>query len=181
MKTHDISIPINENMIVYPSNEPVTIKQYSSIPKDNVNESWVKLGCHTGTRTDAPRHIDNMGKLANEIPLDTFLGSCQVFDLAHVKMEIHEEHLKSLDIKRGDIILLKTRNSFIGYKTFKKDYVHLKLDAAQFLVEKKIKTLGFDYLSVKKFDGEDKVHEMLINNLTLYEGLDLREIDQGRC
>ena len=53
------------------------------------------------------------------------------------------------------------------------------MDAAKYLVEVGVKTLGFDYLSVKKFGGDDDVHEMLINNLTLFEGLDLSKVPDG--
>jgi arylformamidase len=94
-------------------------------------------------------------------------------------MEIHREHLESLDLRKNDILLLKTKNSSLGYQNFRRDFVHLKYDAAEYLVQKKIKTLGFDYLSVKKFGGDDEVHELLINNLTLIEGINLKNVQEG--
>ena len=78
--------------------------------------------------------------------------------------------------KHKEIILLKTLNSKKQYKTFRKDFAHLKIDAAKYLVEKKVKTLGIDYLSVKKFHADHEVHEILINNLTLFEGLYLKNV-----
>lgn len=77
-------------------------------------------------------------------------------------------------------MLLKTKNSLRGYEKFRKDYVHLKLDAAKYLVEAEVKTLGFDYLSVKKYEKDDEVHEILINNLTLFEGLNLAKVAEGK-
>jgi arylformamidase len=62
---------------------------------------------------------------------------------------------------------------------FRSDYVHVKLDAAKYLVEVGVKTFGFDYLSVKKPEGDDEVHEVLISNLTLFEGLNLAEVSEG--
>ena len=53
------------------------------------------------------------------------------------------------------------------------------MDAAKYLVDCGVKTLGFDYLSVKKFGGDDEVHRLLIDNLTLFEGLNLSEIAEG--
>lgn len=53
------------------------------------------------------------------------------------------------------------------------------MDAAEYLVKTGVKTLGFDYLSVKRFGGDDEVHELLINNLTLFEGLDLSDVPEG--
>jgi len=93
--------------------------------------------------------------------------------------EIHREDLEDYQIKKGDIVLLKTRNSKRGYSEFRRDYVHIKLDATDYLVKVGVKTLGFDYLSVKKFEGDDEVHEVLINNLTLFEGLNLAEVPEG--
>jgi kynurenine formamidase len=39
-----------------------------------------------------------------------------------------------------------------------------------------VKTLGFDYLSVKKFGSDYDVHKVLIDNLTLFEGLNLSQV-----
>jgi arylformamidase len=87
--------------------------------------------------------------------------------------------LEPFDLRKNDILLLKTKNSLLGYEKFREDFVHLKYDAAEYLVQKKIKTLGFDYLSVKKFGGDDEVHELLIKNLTLFEGINLQNVQEG--
>ena len=114
----------------------------------------------------------------NEIPLDNFYGKCKVFDLTHIELEIHREDLEEFDIEKGDIIILKTKNSN-HYDKFNKDFIHIKMDAAEYLVHKEVKTLCCDYLSVKKFGGDDNVHELIINNMTLFEGLDLSNVPQG--
>lgn len=178
-KFYDISLPIDEKMIVYPGNPKPKIKVYSSIPKNKTNESLICMGTHTGSHVDTMKHINNQGKGSAELSFDSFYGKCKVFDLTDLKTEIHKKDLQKYVINNGDIILIKTKNSQIGYAKFRKDYVHVKLDAAQYLVEKKIKTLGFDYLSVKKFSADDDVHKVLIENLTLYEGLNLFGIPEG--
>ena len=53
------------------------------------------------------------------------------------------------------------------------------MDAAQYIVDSGTKTLGFDYLSVKKYGTDDDVHSLLINSLTLFEGLNLAEVPEG--
>jgi arylformamidase len=77
-------------------------------------------------------------------------------------------------------VLLKTRNSILGYRQFRRDFVQVKLDAAEYLVQLGVKTLGFDYLSVKKFGADDEVHRVLIENLTLFEGLNLSQVPPGK-
>lgn len=178
-KIYDVSQPITDGMTVYPGNPRPTIRRYASIPHRKANESRISLGSHTGTHVDAEMHIREEGRGAEMLPLDSFYGRCLVLDLTHVEKEIHRKDLEGHQIGIGDIILLKTKNSERGYQEFRKDYVHVKPDAARYLVEKGVKTLGFDYLSVKKFGGDDEVHDILIGGLTLFEGLNLSEVSGG--
>ena len=99
--------------------------------------------------------------------------------MTHIELEIHKKDLEKFLILENDIIIIKTKNSMRGYKEFRKDFIHIKFDAAKYLVNKGIKTLGVDYLSVKKFGDDDDVHEIVINNMTLFEGLDLSNINSG--
>jgi arylformamidase len=179
VKFYDVSQPIVEGMTVYPGNPAPSIRRYSSIPREQVNESLISIGSHTGTHVDSKMHIQGEASGAEALPLDSFYGRCKVFDLTHLDEEIHREDLEQYHIIQGDIVLLKTRNSERGYGEFRRDYVHVKLDAAEYLVKAGVKTLGFDYLSVKKHGGDDEVHEVLINNLTLFEGLALAEVPEG--
>ena len=180
VKIYDASLIIDEDTIVYPGTPKVSIERHSSIPKDTVNDSIITFGSHTGTHIDSPLHISNNGKDASQIDTASFYGQCRVFDLTHIKLEIHEEDLEGYDLKEGEIVILKTQNSSRGYTKFRKDYVHVKLDAAQYLIKMGIKTLGVDHLSVKKFGSDDEVHELLINNLTLFEGLNLSDVPSGK-
>jgi arylformamidase len=179
VKIFDVSLLINEDTIIYPGNEPVLINQYAFRENAPVNESKITMGCHTGTHLDAPFHIRTDGQKAHEISLDKFYGKCRVLDLTDNDLEIHADDLKKFNLKKGEIILLKTQNSLRGYKEFFKNFIHVKYDAAEFMIKVGIKTLGCDYLSVKKFGGDDNVHELLINNLTLFEGLNLAEVPEG--
>ena len=181
VKLYDISLIINEDTIVYPGGPKVSIKPYATIPDNTVNESLITFGSHTGTHIDSPLHISNNGKDASQIDIGSFYGQCRVLDLTRVNLEIHREDLEVFNLKSDEIVLLRTQNSIRGYKEFREDFIHVKLDAAQYLIECGIKTLGVDHLSVKKFRGDDEVHELLINNLTLFEGLNLSEVPAGEC
>jgi arylformamidase len=178
MKIYDISIPIHEQMTVYPGNPKPKISQYSTIPANVTNESLICLGSHTGSHVDSKRHIQNNTEGAAALPLDSLYGKAKVFDLTNVENEIHEKDFEKYKVEKDDIILLKTKNSQ-KYKQFTTEFVHLKMDAAQYLVNSGVKTLGFDYLSVKKYGADDDVHSLLINNLTLFEGLNLLGVPGG--
>ena len=179
-KFYDISSPIKEGMVVYPGNPSPEIRQYSSIPKNETNESLICLGSHTGSHVDAKKHLRNDGEGSGFLPMDSFYGECQVLDLISVEKEIHKKDLQLFSIQKDAIVLLKTKNSILGYSQFRSDFVHVKLDAAEYLVELGVKTLGFDYLSVKKFGSDDEVHRVLIENLTLFEGLNLSKVPSGK-
>lgn len=180
MKIFDISLTIEKGMLSYPKNPRPQIKSYNRIPKNRTNSSLIIMGSHTGTHVDTKLHIKNNGTKADKLPLSSFYGPARVLDLTKAGKEIQAKHLKKFKIKKGEIILLKTENSIKSNNKFRKDFAHLKLDAGRYLVNKKIKTLGFDYLSVKKFGGAHEVHEILINHLTLFEGLLLKNIEPGK-
>lgn len=95
-----------------------------------------------------------------------------------METEIHRRDLEGFQIGPGDIVLLKTRNSTLGYVKFLENYVHLKTDAAEYLVDAGVKTLGFDYLRVSK-QGDEEVRELLVNNMALFVGLNLAGIHEG--
>ncbi len=179
MEIIDISLEIKEGMVRYPGNPAPSISRYASIPERHTNESLITLGSHAGTHVDAPLHIINDDQAADELPLDSFYGQCRVFDLTGVGKEIHRSHLTGFAVRENEIILLKTENSLNQYETFREDFAHVNLDAAEYLVDRRVKTLGVDYLSVKKFGGDQEVHEVLIRNLTLFEGLYLADVEPG--
>jgi arylformamidase len=172
-------LPIKEKMVVYPGKPEPSIERYASVPKDQVNESILTLGSHTGTHVESRLHLQDGKEGVADLPLDHFYGKCRVLDLTLVEHEIHRQDLENFEIEPEDIVLLKTRNSTLGYVKFFENYVHLKMDAAEYLVNSRIKTLGFDYLSVKKSEGDNEVRELLINNTTLFLGLNLAGIQEG--
>ncbi len=176
---YDISIPIKAGMIVYPGDPEPQIRSYTSIPTNETNLSLICFGSHTGSHVDAPKHIRNEGASSAALTLDGLFGKCKVLDLTSVETEIHRTDLERYSIERGDIVLLKTLNSSKGYDKFRRDYVYIEKDAAEYLVTLGVRTLGFDYVSVEKYGSDLRVHQLLLDNLTLFEGLDLSEVPEG--
>lgn len=183
MKLHDISMVLQHGMIVYPNNPNFSIKGISSIPKNSSNVSEMAIGTHTGTHVDSWLHISNTGKGVDKIPLEHFYGECYVLDLTAVNFGdgIESKHLAKYKFKKGEIALLKTKNSGTGFKEFKQDFVYLTEDGAEHFVRAGIKTIGIDYLSVQKFrTGYCASHCVLLNNnIIIFEGLDLSKVKEG--
>jgi len=179
MKIYDISMEIKEDMIVYPGNPSPKITRYANIPKQKTNESRIILGSHTGTHVDAPLHIKNNGISVKDMDLYSFYGECKVLDLTNSGREIKKEDLENKNIRKNQIILLKTRNSIVKSKKFDKNFSYLSREGALYLLSKKIKAVGADYLSIKKYNQDDDVHELLINNMIVFEGLNLNAVSEG--
>ncbi|HEY3422450.1 MAG TPA: cyclase family protein [Methanocellaceae archaeon] len=179
MKIHDISVGLHNGMQVFPGDPAPDIRRILSMPKDPANVSMMCMGTHTGTHVDPPIHFVEGGYTVDQIPLDRLYGNSEVVDLTSVKTEIKKEDISHV---RSGIMLFKTRGSQLwDYSEFRKDYVYLGEDAARWLVENGVKTVGIDYLSIASFDAGAAVHKILLGGgVTIIEGLDLRNIKPGK-
>jgi arylformamidase len=185
MRTYDISVPITPDLPVWPGDPKVIIKQVGKIEAgDEANVSHISLSAHTGTHVDAPFHFVEDGPTLEEMPLSQMMGRAYVQYLPDVDL-VTAEVLKRAKIPpRTRRVLFKTRNSELwvrGETEFQTDFVALSADGAKFLVERGVKLVGIDYLSIAPFDNPGPTHEILLKaNVMILEGLNLSEVSQGR-
>jgi arylformamidase len=183
MKIYDVTFPVSEQTPVYEGDPKVKIEIAHSIEKgDAANVSHICCGVHTATHVDAPNHFIEGGKRVDELSFDKLLGRCRVIELDESVIAIEEKHVSNL--QNVERVLFKTRNSKFWNepeKGFRKDFTYIEPEAARALVEKKIKLVGIDYLSVEKFGSTDfATHITLLeNDIVIIEGLDLREVSAG--
>ncbi len=147
-------------------------------PKDPATVSHLAFGAHSGTHVDAPVHFLREGVGIETFPLKSFIGPCFVADLRGVNDLVTGDDLESAGVPdHAERILALTRNS--GWsrrdKTFSPDYVAFECSAAQWCVDRSIRLLGNDYLSIETYDTEDhQVHKTLLaGGVAILEGLDL--------
>lgn len=185
MRTYDITLTITPDMIVWPGDPQVDMKRLSSISAgDNANVTQISMSCHTGTHVDAPDHFMNNGKTVESLTLDLLLGRAYVLHLPNVNL-ITASVLMDADIPpRTRRLLFKTRNSDFwagGNKEFQTEFVALSVDAAEWLVDRNVKVVGIDYLSIAPFKQGKPVHTILLEaGVVVIEGLDLSKVSQGR-
>jgi arylformamidase len=185
MRTYDITLTISPEMIVWPGDPKVDIKRISSIDSgDNANVSQISMSCHTGTHVDAPDHFMNNGKTVESLSLDLLIGRAYVLYLPDVNL-ITASVLMDADIPpRTRRLLFKTRNSDFwasGNKEFQTEFVGLSVDAAELLVDRNVKVVGIDYLSIAPYKQGKPVHTILLDaGVVVIEGLDLSRVSQGR-
>jgi len=81
-------------------------------------------------------------------------------------------------------VLFKTRNSSLwqdGHTEFEKEYVAIDPEAAALLIQRGVKLIGVDYLSVATFTDTIPTHQVLLNaGIIIVEGLNLSKVSQGR-
>jgi arylformamidase len=177
----DISIPVRNGMPSWPDNPPVHIDRIMDLAHgDEATVSRITIGSHTGTHMDAPSHFIPSGAAMDEMPLDATIGPAQVIEIGN-PVAITVEDLRRHTINAGARLLFKTCNSARawGERDFMEDFVYLSTEAARWLVERRVRAVGVDYLSVGGFNKNGpEVHRVLLEqNIWIMEGLDL----SGAC
>jgi arylformamidase len=175
----DVSVTIRSPMPIYDGNPGVDIALAQSIDRGDVaNVSRLQLGAHTGTHVDAPRHFIPDAPGADQLALELFVGPCVVADATAASRRIDAELIESLDLGPGtERVLLKTSNSRLWERdSFTTDFVRLDGSGAAALVQRGVRLVGIDYLSIGDPDAH---HALLERDIGVVEGLDLRNVDPG--
>ncbi len=187
MRIYDITLTISSGLPVWPGDTPVSLERISRIEAgDESNITKLETSVHVGTHVDAPYHFLGDGfNTAEKLSLKMLTGRAYVLHLPDDVNEITAAVLQKVDVPpRTRRLLFRTRNS--GYwarrvKEFQEGFVALSPDGAQHLVDRGIKLVGVDYLSVAPFHQSAPTHEILLRaGVIALEGLDLSEVSQGR-
>lgn len=170
-KAVDLTHELHNGMPIYPGDPSPNFVSYSTIEKNGVNLTKLTLGSHTGTHIDAPRHFIPNGIGVDRIPTSKLIGEAYVADLSSkpigsgVTAQDLSENLEG-KIAEDDIVIVYTGCSeHWGEESIRSNYTYLTGDAAEYLVSKRIRALGIDFLSVEKFDAPVPVaHKTLLGN-----------------
>lgn len=182
----DISVAISPSLPVWPGDPRIAIELVSSLDHgDPANVSRLDIGTHSGTHLDAPWHFIPSGIREDQLPLDILIGACWVADLTALDRHIEARDLEAAQIPEGTRrLLLKTRNSDLWTthpSTFVREFIAVTPDAARWIVERGIRLVGIDYLSIEPFDSpKAETHHILLGaGVIPVETLDLREVTAG--
>jgi len=179
----DVTLPMHNGMVCWPGDANISIRRVVDMEKGaTANVTAIAMGSHTGTHMDAPLHFVNRGLSIDQMPLDTTIGRARVIEI-HDAESIKIEELLPHHIHSGERIIFKTRNSLYAWQAgkFVEDYVYVSEAAAEHLVERGVKVVGVDYLSVDSYGrGGGSAHKVLLGNgVWIIEGLDLSQVSAG--
>lgn len=185
MPIYDVTVPIFNELPTWPGDPAVEISDWRSLPGGAANVSMLNFGAHTATHVDAPAHfIENAGKV-EDLDLEVLIGEADVVAVPEDVHAIDEAFVLDNCAPGAQRILFKTRNSAFWSEPhfeFHEDFTYLDLEAAQTLVQRGLKLVGIDYLSIEKFNSPNhETHEALLSHgVVILEGLNLSEVPAGR-
>jgi arylformamidase len=169
-KAVDLSHHLRNGMPVYVGDPSPSFESYRSLEKDGVNLTKLVMGSHTGTHLDAPKHFIQNGIGIDQIPPEKLIGESYIADFSRkpIGSSISADDLRDIDrsIAPDDIVAFYTGCSEHWHEdAIRSNYTYLNADAAEYLVSKKVRAVGIDFLSVERFKApEPVVHKTLLGN-----------------
>ena len=183
---YDITVPISNELPTWPGDPSVQLTVWRSLSSgDGANVSMLNFGAHTGTHVDAPAHFIEGAAKIESLPLDVLIGEAQVVEVPDDVLVIDEGFALANCAADATRILFKTRNSAFWSESnseFHTDFTYLDQKAAESLVERGIKLVGIDYLSIEKYDSpKHETHLALLSQgVVVLEGLNLTDVPAGK-
>jgi arylformamidase len=141
-----------------------------------LQSSTFKMFAHFGTHIDAPRHFIPGGATIDQVPLESLVGRGALFDLSKIGdgSPIGAALLTRQDpgLAAGDIAILRTdwMDHHWGSEEFLSKSPYLSEDGANWLVEKNVKAVVYDFpeeyaIRIADFRGEScAIHHTLLGN-----------------
>ncbi len=188
MRIIDISVPVHPGMLTYPGDPKVSLERIDDMDHgDGSNLSVLSMSTHTGTHVDPPVHFVAGGETTDRIGFDVLVGEALVVDMRGVAA-IGAAELQAADVPRDVVrVLFLTDRSAAWSEAaslFPDSYTALTADGAAWIVERGIRLVGTDFISIEDGDadgGTFPVHRALLGaGVLIVEGLDLRLAPLGR-
>jgi arylformamidase len=180
----DVSVPLRTGMAHWPTDPAVRIDRIADMDKGAVcNVSKLDMCAHVGTHMDGLNHFIKTGAPLDTLPLDAVVGPCRVIEIKDDDC-VNSAELKKHKLRKGERILLKTRNSRREWwkEEFDKKFVHISAEGARHLVDCGIRTIGIDYLSVGGYERDGvECHQIILGaKIWIIEGLNFTKVKPGR-
>ena len=188
MPFFDISVSIApERTPVYPGDPGIELVEWAALARgDAANVTFLRLGAHTATHVDAPAHFIAGAAQVADMPLEILIGPAHVVEIGDEVRAIDAEQVAAHVPAGAERVLFKTRNSAFWAQAspqeFRTDFTYIAADGARALVERGVRLVGIDYLSVERFKSDNfNTHTTLLaRGVVIIEGLDLRAVHAAR-
>jgi arylformamidase len=181
MRIHDISMTLSANTPIYRGDPLFRLRLHKRLDKgDPYTLSGIFMSNHTGTHVDAPSHFIQGAGAVEALPLDALMGPAFV---CHVgPRPVSRAVLESVAIpEQTQRLLLRTRPPGQGVSL--ESDSSLTGDAAEWLVERGVRLVGIDQLSIEGASAGAEsypAHRILLKaGVVILEGLELASAPLG--
>ena len=181
----DISLGLKPDFPVWPGHPEIRFNKIQEIGKGSkANVTQIELGVHSGTHLDAPLHFLADGFDVTGLDLETLIGPALLIDVSDAQV-INAALLETLSIPHNtERLLIKTSNSQLWSENntdFNPDFVAVSNSGAKWIVERGIRLVGVDYLSVAPYGNSGPTHRTLLQaGVIPVEGLNFNGVKEGR-
>jgi arylformamidase len=183
MNLFDVSVRLSETTPTFPGNPPFSCEGVKRTARgDSSNVTVLHLGTHTGTHVDAPRHLFDSAPGVDALPLEVLMGRARVVEIGGPRRGIEAGDFAAVDLAGETRVLLKTGNSALWQSgEFHEDFAFLDESGARLLLDRGVRLVGIDYLSIEQFKraGAPVHHLLLERGVIIVEGLNLSEVPAG--
>jgi arylformamidase len=177
---YDISPLIDVALAVWPGDSPPTREVLLDISSGhNITLSTLRATVHLGAHADAPSHYGAGAPDAASLPLERYLGPCDV-----MRVPAEPNHLITPSMlprpPRAPRLLLVT-GTFPDPTVFSRDFAALAPELVDHLHAARVTLVGVDTPSVDPFASKELPahHRFLAHDMAILEGLVLREVPEG--
>lgn len=174
----DLSPPLSPRLAVWPGDVPFS-RDVTSHP-DGTTFSSIVTTLHLGSHADAPLHMVPGAAAIDAVPLETWIGPCQVVE-ARVPPR-GRVRLEDLSEPPAAPRLLVKTGTFHDRERFTGDFAGLDPSLAAELAARGVVLVGIDTPSVDPYEDEAfEAHRALVRaGVTWLEGLVLAHVPPGR-
>ena len=177
---HDITPPVTASLAVWPGDTPPSREVLCTIASGAaVTLSTLRATVHLGAHADGPNHYGDGEPGIEAVPLDRYLGPCQVI---HVDVGRNERvRLEHLGVAVTQPRVLLATGTFPDPERFNEDFAALDPGLVDSLHARGVVTIGIDTPSVDLFSSKElPAHRrFLANRMAILEGLRLGHVPAG--
>jgi arylformamidase len=179
-KLWDISQKVRVGIPVWPGDSAYQEERTWSIGPDCVvNVCQISLSTHTGTHTDAPLHYDDAGLPMGEVPLETYIGPCQLLTIPPGAGLAQVTHVAPFFRDGTTRLLLRTFERFPDGWVI--DFTAIDPALMDWLAERGVRLIGTDAPSVDPQESKSLDAHMAVrrHGMAILEGLVLDGVADG--
>lgn len=185
MTVYDLTLAITSDLVVFPGDPSFESQKVMDVENaDPFTLCHFGLGNHAGTHIDFPAHVIPGGSSSDAYALDYLTGPGRIIEIPD-DGSVTDKHIEKAGVKRDEIVFFKTSNTRRNLHQqgiYTEDFAAITPEASQKLVDKQVRIVGIDYLSVDSIDDEAlSSHKTLLsNNILIVENLDLTKVPTGQ-